>query len=347
MESSSLARPTFYPTWIANQGKPSPAFDLCGGVLAQSPLEPDAAFRSIGWSQDPNTLAMEWQTSAPRFELLCAATGGSWRVLVRDVTVSNWTVLGQWSSTGWNAPRVQSFSENTGARRIRRFRVECANQLAWGIRLERSESIVANPPFPAPRRVVWCGDSFVEGTASPSTWQGFAASASALLGLDAHFDASGGTGFLSDGPPGQGRARYVQRLNNIVASRPSIVVVSSSTNDIGFPPAQVAGAASAHWKAIRRALPRSQIIVLGPIRMGSEWPTLALNDALKRAAAQNGLPFVDASNWITGTGKIGQPHRDGNADALRSSDGTHPTKAGHDFLAQKVAEALRPLLGIK
>ena len=128
--SSSLAAPVFYPTYLANAEWANPVFDWHGGVLMQSPPQKDAVCRRIGYDEDPNALAMEWETSAPVFELMCAPTGGFWRVMVRDVSASPWTVLGQWSSAGWRAAQVQVLSDATGARRARRFRVEYANQLA-------------------------------------------------------------------------------------------------------------------------------------------------------------------------------------------------------------------------
>ena len=347
LSSSSLLQPVPYYAWHTKTNRPNPSLDLRGGVLIQSPQQSEAACRLIGYDENPNTLAMEWQMNAPKFELLCAPTGGSWRVMVRDTNVSRWTVLGQWSSAGWTAPRVQAFADATNTRRARRFRVEYANQLAWGIRLEKREPIVARPPVPFPRRVVWCGDSFVEGVHSPSLWQGFAGVASAIEGLDAHFDASGSTGYLYDGLPELKRSRYVKRLSNVVASNPSVVVVYGSINDLRFPTSQVVRAATEYWKALRRAFPNAQIIVIGPIRMGARWPTKALSDALRHAATQQGLAFIDASDWVSGTGKADHPRGDGNADTFLSSDGAHPTAAGHLFLGQKVADALHPLLAVK
>ena len=87
-----------------------------------------------------------------------------------------------------------------------------------------------------------------------------------------------------------GRARYSKRMSNIVASNPSLVVFCGSVNDVSYPVAQVAAHAVSYWKTIHKALPQAQIIVIGPIRMGSQWNTKPLSDALQGAATRSGFP---------------------------------------------------------
>jgi lysophospholipase L1-like esterase len=38
--------------------------------------------------------------------------------------------------------------------------------------------------------------------------------------------------------------------------------------------------------------------------------------------------------YITGTGRLGATTSNGNADVLTSTDGVHPSPAGHDTLAR-------------
>ena len=81
-----------------------------------------------------------------------------------------------------------------------------------------------------------------------------------------------------------------------------------------------------------------------PHSWGSHSTGQACCGALQTAAAESGVSFIDATSWIHGTGRVGDPRGDGDADTLTSPDGVHPTPAGHAYLAQKTANALRPLL---
>jgi phospholipase/lecithinase/hemolysin len=49
------------------------------------------------------------------------------------------------------------------------------------------------------------------------------------------------------------------------------------------------------------------------------------------------------SPWITGTGRVGATTGTGNADTYIGSDATHPTDAGHAYLARRVVAALEEL----
>lgn len=340
----SLPTPREYPAWEVDRNRTNPVFDWRGGVVEQTGAGSSAVHRHIGWNEDPNTLAMEFQTDAPRWELLCAPTGQGWRVMVRDVSQSQWQTVGSWKSPPSNSVLVQDFHQKDDLRMMRRWRVEYSGQLALGVRLSSNETISAAKPTPPLKRVVWCGDSFVEGVGTLSTWQGFAARAGALLNVDSHFDASGGTGYVSTGPPQWHRSPYGDRLANIVQVNPAMVVIYGSTNDAKYPPQDVAVAARRFWSAIRQALPRAKIVVIGPIRPNDNWKLEPWIDALQNAAKEDGLSFVDASSWIHGTGSVAQPRGDGDADTFISADGVHPSPTGHAYLAQKTAEVLRPLL---
>lgn len=333
-----------YHAWLVDRSRLNPVFEWRGGLAEQAGEGSTAVRRRIGWNEDPNSLAMEFETSAPAWDLLCAPQGSGWRVLTHDVGNSSWQVVGSWKSPKAETILVQAFRNQTGVRKARRWRVEYSNQLALGIRLKETETLVAMPTPPPLKRVVWCGDSFVEGVGADSMWQGFAAQAGELLGVDSHFDASGATGYISSGPPEWERKPFGDRIANIVQANPSVVVIYGSTNDSRYPPEDVAVAARKFWGALHKALPRAKIVAIGPVQPHDDWNLKPLSQVLQKAAAESDVSFVDATSWIRGRGHVGQLRGDGNADIYTSADGVHPTPAGHTYLAQKVAEALRPLV---
>lgn len=64
-----------------------------------------------------------------------------------------------------------------------------------------------------------------------------------------------------------------------------------------------------------------------------------MDTALAALAAARGLRYISpiAEGWITGNGKVGATTGNGNADIYISSDGTHPSNAGHEYLAWRLA----------
>ncbi|MFJ7586797.1 hypothetical protein ACIQZO_05245 [Streptomyces sp. NPDC097617] len=80
---------------------------------------------------------------------------------------------------------------------------------------------------------------------------------------------------------------------------------------------------------------------------------------LRAAAAAAGLVFVSPITgsvyssagtlvathgpWITGTGRVGATTGTGNADTCIGTDATHPTDAGHTYLASRVVAAIQEL----
>ncbi|KDP85184.1 hypothetical protein CF70_015095 [Cupriavidus sp. SK-3] len=99
------------------------------------------------------------------------------------------------------------------------------------------------------------------------------------------------------------------------------------------------------FDAIAKNLPNTVIFVLGPWSPGS--PRTDQRDAIKAAVGTRAnFYFIDnvAQQWQTGTGNVADPKRDGNGDLYVSDDGTHPSAAGHIYLAGKVADAVKQVL---
>ncbi|HEY5668002.1 MAG TPA: hypothetical protein VIR03_02435, partial [Candidatus Saccharimonadales bacterium] len=52
--------------------------------------------------------------------------------------------------------------------------------------------------------------------------------------------------------------------------------------------------------------------------------------------------YADQSGrWIDGTGTTGSTVSDGNADVYVSADAIHPSPAGHVYLGQRLARAIK------
>jgi lysophospholipase L1-like esterase len=90
-------------------------------------------------------------------------------------------------------------------------------------------------------------------------------------------------------------------------------------------------------------LPTTLVFVAGP------WATSArarpgINTALKNAMGTRSnfiwVPNVDEA-WISGSGNVSAPNGTGNADLYISADATHPTPAGIEFIAGRLAAYIK------
>lgn len=191
-------------------------------------------------------------------------------------------------------------------------------------------------------RVALFGDSFIEGAVAADYFATLASRISLGMGwTDLWALGSGGTGYLATNPTFS-RPKYRDRVNHITANNPDIVIVAGGINDYMFNAADVGTEAGLLFDAIRTGCPDAELLVIGPWAPYeiTAWDTqqFAIRDSIKAAADARGLYFIDpaAERWITGTGRVGAPTGTGNADTFTSSDGTHPTDAGHIYLGERI-----------
>jgi lysophospholipase L1-like esterase len=180
-----------------------------------------------------------------------------------------------------------------------------------------------------PVRAVFLGDSYTVGVgAAGPTYAERVADRLGWIRIDA---AQSGTGYVADGGGGD-RSPFADRVDDVAAADPDVVVVQGSVNDVGADPADVGAAATALYADLAAAVPDARVVVLGP----PEAPGVprdavgAVRDALAGAAGVAGLTFADpiAGGWLT-------PPGDSYADAL------HPDDEGHAALADGLVAALR------
>jgi hypothetical protein len=205
-------------------------------------------------------------------------------------------------------------------------------------------STVYRPPDMPRIRVAWLMDSF----GSNQSFDGIAHVACRALGWDVLLmNGVGGTGYTADGGLS---AAYTaaSRIDALVATLPDVAILYGSVNDgsSGATMPQVTAAATTCINKMRAGSPRTTLIVAGPANVGTanQAAIVAVTAAVASAAASAGVPFIDQSNYVFGSGKIGTPAYNGNADIVTSADGTHPGYEGCKYeglrLAMDIAAAL-------
>jgi lysophospholipase L1-like esterase len=190
------------------------------------------------------------------------------------------------------------------------------------------------------------GDSVAAGQGAIDGAHGFPHTMATRLGWTLTLDGVGGTGYTS---PGSNAPFYgdPSRLNPLIAAACDYVMIQGG-EVVDVPTvALTATEATRICQAILAAQPATKIILLGwlmPVSIAASTPWLQWSAGMGAVAASVGGRFIDplALGWLTGSGRSGTPAGDGNADAYRGPDGTHPAQAGHDYLGTRVAFALRP-----
>ena len=213
-----------------------------------------------------------------------------------------------------------------------------------------NDTVIAHRQPPKGQMYV-CGDSFCDGANGVGSLDTYVNTLSSLLGLrDVWIDGEGSTGFSNNGGSGT-KEKYLPRIQRAATEpglSPDIVVLQGSSNDFGFADATEQADVTACIQQVRSQWPNAYLVVTGVMKCAVISSGDLTNHNNVKTAAQAALAagtldlFIDpvADSWFTGTGRVGATTGTGNADLFRSSDGTHPTQDGHDYMADRVAQAI-------
>lgn len=247
----------------------------------------------------PSPYAVEFDLDTPdgKFEILQRGSGGGIRVMVNGHYISSGPTFAPAADGGFYLQLV-TLAAGAGTYRIR---LECSvNTYFGGIRVSPLAAVIAAPP--RPQRWLVLGDSYTEPTISDNAasigWDGWVQQLSYALGVDMWSAGRGGTGYLQQLPSGSGANNFLQRINDVIANAPDVVIFAGGINDYANATAAAIGAqALACCQAIKTALPNTQLIVLSPFfpRGFQSYPTnlLATADAIKAAAQTVDATYLD------------------------------------------------------
>ncbi len=282
---------------------------------------------------------VEFETDARELEVLTLGTGGKFRVKVDHEYADLSAASGPPPDGNFYSVKI-----NFGGAQRRVISFEALGLAFGGVIIAPGDKIFRAEKPLGPKAIV-LGDSYTEGLVC------YAQRLADLMGWEVWSSGVGGTGYLNPGPAG--RVKFRDRVQtDVIAHNPDIVLVAGGINDVSDSPASLRIEAEALYDTILTNLPSAKLVVVGPWWPRGNPPQFVLDarDAFKAAAASRGLEFIDplvATNasqtnigWITGTGNAGNPTGDGNADSYISSDGTHPTDLGHQYLALRLKEFL-------
>jgi lysophospholipase L1-like esterase len=326
----------------------SAAFRYLGntaGVGASFPQTSYYAPDNIYYLASINTIfatgpwAVEFMFDGSEFEWKTTGNAAKYRLIVDDELVTAAAQSGP-SATGSEYLIHVAFS----SRAPRKIRIDMTSNCRFGGLNIGPNDTVWTPFTPAMPTAVILGDSFTEGTGADSTLDGLALQLGHYLGWNVHASGLGATGYLN---PGTGsKVKFADRLTKDVYNRnPDIVFVAGGINDhASYTEAAIQAEALAVFEAIKTNLPHARIYTMGPFwSNGSPTSTVTdCRDAIEAAASSAGIPFIDNidETWITGSGRVGSTTGTGNADLYTGTDNTHPSQAGHNYYAYRLATAI-------
>lgn len=226
-----------------------------------------------------------------------------------------------------------------GLRKMRRYKIFAKSGLTvQSIVVGPADTIF--PPSLTDRPLVgWMGDSYsLNGPETSYTPYKLVDTCAGILGWRLRLSADGGSGYAKETAQGDGNT-FLARIPNFAGLPLSAMVWAGGINDSST---GLYAAALACYQAFAAANPGVRQFAVGPWSPSSTWQTTYASrfTDIQAACAAAGVTFIDNRGWITGTGKETATVGDGNADVMISSDGTHPSIAGHEYLGTRLAYAI-------
>lgn len=184
-------------------------------------------------------------------------------------------------------------------------------------------------------KVAFLGDSYTNGTGADPVEKRWTSQVAAAFHWEELNYGQGGTGYASQGPTPPTTAAYVDRISDLIAKAPDVVIVAGGRNDLGVDTAQVSEHVTATFAAIRAGLPNAQVFAINPWFDARETPPRL--DALA-AEVKTAVESIGGVYLPTGQPLLGHPE-------FLIADEIHPNTAGHSAFADSVTAALRPTFG--
>lgn len=177
------------------------------------------------------------------------------------------------------------------------------------------------------------GDSVAQCADATLDSDGYANALTKMLGMRGYISAKSGTGYINKN--GGSWANYIERLPADFTGLPlSFIVVQGSTNDSAYTSLQIQTAALALWAELRRLYPSTPILVTSTPGSFQSADITKINTALKTAFDS----WADSkSRWFSYLDIIGTAGR-------YNAGVTHPTTAGHLYMASVLKNAVREWL---
>ncbi len=276
-----------------------------------------------------------FRTDSPKWSLAAGNDGLNGVYVWVDGQLAAW--VGGYSGTG---TRHLMIDGTALPRSLRDYRFDMPSNYKYrDVYCAATDTFAAYEPASAFKAVI-VGDSFAEFTGMKS----YGNVLGDLLGIE-DFNVSG-VGSSGIKKEGGGNTDLTGRWTvDVINHDPDLVIIQGSQADgtaVGaaeFTAAAVADDLEALVLRVRSETTAGRVIVM------SAWnSTGALSSnhedvetAIQAKCTALNVPYVDWSDFLTGSGYIGAEASNGNSDLMTSSDGTHPSILARTYRAERLA----------
>ncbi|WP_292878278.1 SGNH/GDSL hydrolase family protein [Microbacterium sp.] len=195
--------------------------------------------------------------------------------------------------------------------------------------------------LPEHPHVLVFGDSWTWGAAADLPTDGYAYLIGRDLGWETTVDGVRGSGYLKRGflEPGVDGGTFGERIARLDPDLdPDLVIIEGSINDRRAPEAGYRGAVTRAWNALAALYPKASFVVMGPAPqiLPVESGTARIDRDLSALAAHRGWWYVSPveQHWITTRNW---------SWVIDAAANNHPSTRGHEYLAEKLTEALQSM----
>lgn len=337
-------------------------FTLYGGVPARdssgalyggywrghSVTLPSGGNAGVGTGAQGVVMRVAFRSDAPAIDIIMLGQAATSRIRVLiDGRYADKTGVSTATTSGGNTLSLV-WPAGT-SRTMRRYDVEYEKDGGFfGVRVAPGDMV--QPIATGARyRIAVLGDSVAAGIGATHAADGFAFHAGRRLGnmdLDMVAMGIGGTGFCNAGAA----AAFPDRLDDLLLQPVDEVWIAGGANDQAFSADQATAAALACLKGVRARCPDAPILLLGSFVGGGDNAAARVTETAIRAGFYQFadplaafIPFNLAIPPLQ-TGNFQNPAA-GNYQfyGQGTSDTTHPSDAGHDYIGAYIAEARRSI----
>lgn len=200
---------------------------------------------------------------------------------------------------------------------------------------------------PQDQLVTFIGDSYTSGAGTDSGKKHrFPALVSSELGVPTQVLGYNGSGYVARGPKPY-NTTFPEAAKKVNPEARLVVVFGSrndaATEDTTITPKQIRKSAEETIATIRERDPRATIVIVGPPWINNKPPDriVKARTSVRTAADKAGVTFVDPidEEWFGEEDQIS----DGKSELI-ADDHIHPTDEGHEYLARRFSQIVRPHL---
>jgi len=268
--------------------------------------------------------SVEFQLDCTEFEFRVHGDGMDFRLRVDGDVDTVDTSLPADGSLTW-------YKVTFASKASRRIRIDsCTTQLRFaGLTLDATGTIGSLPALSG-KKIVFLGDSFIEGTGSVDDHKSLAAIAAQRLGSEDYtISGFGGTGYITEFYPGYGSTRddiEGRFQSDALDANPDYVVIAAGIND-------TYGDGTAFRTAVSNVLNAADLAGV-PVILVAPWnpsaPTPRTGDQASKASDLELLAGEHLNAFFL----------DPDTVSYTKSDSTHPDDAGHITLGEWLAGAI-------